>query len=209
VPNGIILHPEYTKTIPSKEEYSTKILFLSNYSCTKGVLTLMDALNILNKQGLKFKVRLVGAPLDLTIEFLKNLSEKYKLSEIVEVTGPLYDDQKIREFQNADIFVFPTYYNNEAFPLVLLEAIQFGLPVISTFEGGIPDIVLNNETGFLIESQNAVILAEKIAILLNDKDLSIKMGKKGYERFINNYTIDHFENNMKSVFQNILVSNHM
>jgi glycosyltransferase involved in cell wall biosynthesis len=81
---------------------------------------------------------------------------------------------------------------------------QFGLPVISTFEGSIPDIVINNETGFLVETQNAQMLAEKIAILLKDKDLRIEMGKKGYERFINNYTLNHFENSMNKTFWKIL-----
>ena len=81
---------------------------------------------------------------------------------------------------------------------------QFGLPVISTFEGSIPEIVINNETGFLVESQNAQMLADKIAILLKDKNLRIEMGKKGYERFINNYTLNHFENSMNNIFQTIL-----
>ena len=55
---------------------------------------------------------------------------------------------------------------------------QFSLPVISTFEGGIPEIVIDGETGFLVETQNAKMLSEKIAILLKDKDLRLKWEKK-------------------------------
>ena len=81
---------------------------------------------------------------------------------------------------------------------------QFSLPVISTYEGGIPEIVIHNETGFLVSTKNADMLADKIAILLKDKDLRIEMGGKGYERFLNNYTLNHFENNMNRTFQTIL-----
>ncbi len=111
-------------------------------------------------------------------------------------------EKKISELQKADIFVFPTF--NEAFPLVLLEASQFSLPVISTFEGGIPDIVVDGKTGFLVKSQNPEMLAEKISILLNNSNLRIEMGRNAYERFINNFTIDIFEKNMLKTFNSIL-----
>ena len=63
------------------------------------------------------------------------------LQEYVTYLGKKYGDYKYEIFQSSDIFVFPTFYHNECFPLVLLEAMMFGLPVISTSEGGIPDIV--------------------------------------------------------------------
>lgn len=204
VPNGIQVKQKSTKFDINKKDSFTQILFLSNYIRSKGVIDLMDALNIINIQGLKFKIKFVGAPYDITIEFLESLAQKYRLSEMVEVTGPLYGEQKIKEFQNADIFVFPTFYKNEAFPLVLLEAAQFCLPVISTYEGGIPDIVVDGESGFLVDSQNPELLAEKIAILLNNKDLGIEMGKNAYNRFMTNFTLEIFEKNMLKTFNSIL-----
>lgn len=81
---------------------------------------------------------------------------------------------------------------------------QFGLHVISTIEGGIPDMVIDNETGLLVEPNNVQMIADKIAILLKDEKLRIKLGKKGYDRFMGNYTISHFENNLNQVFHSIL-----
>lgn len=202
VPNGIHIQQDNYKTDNGNNEVVIQLLFLSNYMRSKGVLVLMEALNILNKQGYKFHARFVGAPFDLTIEFLESLAVEYKISNMVEIVGPLYGDDKIREFHNASIFIFPTF--NEAFPLVLLEASQFGLPVISTFEGGIPDIVVDGETGFLVDSQNSEMLAEKIAILLNNKDMRIEMGKNAHNRFMNNFTFEIFEMNMLKTFNSIL-----
>ena len=204
MPNGIQMQPEIKVEKLQKNDSVPQILFLSNYIRDKGVLVLIDALKILKNQEYVFNARLVGAPIDLKIEFLQNIINDQNLSGCIQITGPLYGDDKVTEFQKADVFVFPTFYKNEAFPLVILEAFQFAIPVISTFEGGIPDMLINNETGFLVESQNAEMLADKIAVLLKNKNLRVEMGKKGYERFIDHYTLNHFENNMIETFQKIL-----
>ena len=202
VPNGIQVQPESREMRHLINGSIPQILYLSHYLRNKGILVLIDALGILNNKGYLFNARLIGPPADLTVEFLKNIITNQNLKEVVKVIGPLYGDDKFLEFQKADIFVFPTY--NDAFPLVTLEAMEYSLPVISTFEGGIPEIVIDGETGFLVETQNAQILADRIGILLKDKKLRIEMGEKGHERFMNNYTLDRFCNNMNKTFQDIL-----
>ncbi|BBE20572.1 glycosyl transferase, group 1 family protein [Aquipluma nitroreducens] len=202
VPNGIEVQPKFNRNVNQLNRSVPQILYLSNYIRNKGILILLEALEILKDQGYQFKARLVGAPTDLTIEFLENKITNQNLTEVVKIIGPRYGDNKFVEFQEADIFVFPTY--NDAFPLVTIEAMQYCLPVISTFEGSIPDIVIDNETGFLVKTQDPQMLAEKIAILLNDKDLGIEMGKRGYERFMNNFTLNHFENKINEIFYEIL-----
>ncbi|MCW5517988.1 glycosyltransferase family 4 protein [Muriicola sp. Z0-33] len=204
VPNGIKILPKRNGIQNRLNKSTVNVLFLSNYIRSKGVLVLIDALAILHSQGYLFNARLVGAPADLTIEFLENRIANQSLAEVVQVTGPLYGNDKIAEFQNADIFTFPTY--NEAFPLVILEAMQHALPVVSTLEGGIPEMTIDGKTGFLVETQNAPMLAEKIAVLLKNKNMRIEMGKRGYERFMDNYTINHFEKNIHYIFQTLLDS---
>ena len=204
VPNGI---PEFNNHIQEKAPENHPgplILYLSNYIQSKGILILIEALGILKKQDYTFNARLVGAPGDVDMEMLNKLILINNLSSSVTATGPLYDENKIAEFRNADMFVFPTYYDNEAFPLVLLEAMQCRLPVISTFEGGIPDMIRNNVNGILVEKKNAVMLADKIAGLLVNPPLRKSMGDSGYRAFKENYTLQHFETNMYKTFNEIL-----
>jgi glycosyltransferase involved in cell wall biosynthesis len=202
VPNGIEVRPNTPGALNRLKRAKPHILFLSNYLLDKGVLVLIEALVILKRQGYLFNARLVGAPGDFTVESLEKLVIDKGLNDQVKILGPLYGDNKFSELHSADIFVFPTY--NDVFGLVNLEAMQCSLPVISTYEGSIPDIVVDNETGFIVETRNPDMLAERIALLLNDNDLRLKMGMKGYERFMNNFTISHFENKLNDTFQTIL-----
>ena len=89
------------------------------------------------------------------------------------------------------------------FPLVLLEAMMFGLPVISTSEGGIPDIVKNGETGFVIDKQNPNQLAEKIKWFIDNPEEASFMGEKGREHFLENYTLEIFENRLTHILNQI------
>lgn len=111
----------------------------------------------------------------------------------VRYQGPKYGDDKETFWNNADLFVFPTFYENETFGLVNLEAMQHEIPVVSTDEGGIPDVVRNMVTGLIAKSQSPENLAEKLETLINDRDLRIRLGKKGLDIYKENYTIEAFE----------------
>lgn len=201
VPNGIPPQVMFNPNLTKESKKIPQILFLSNYIESKGILILIDALNLLKRQGYEFFANLVGAPADLSIEKLNQIINTKNLTSSVKVVGPLYNEDKTKEFQNADLFVFPTFYEAEAFPLVILEAFQFGLPVISTFEGGIPEMIIDNESGLLVERKNSQMLAEKIAILLSDEKLRKEIATNGFQRFKEYFTLETFELNMCEVFK--------
>ena len=79
----------------------------------------------------------------------------------------------------------------------------FKLPVISTSEGAIPDIIDDNETGYLVNKQDSVDLANKIQQLIENPSLRKSMGRKGKEKFEREYTLSRFEQNMTEILTKI------
>lgn len=110
--------------------------------------------------------------------------------------GKKYNEEK-KHSKNADIFIFPTL--NEAFGFVLLEAMKHALPCIATDEGGISDIVDEGETGFIVSKRNANILADKIEYLLIHPEERMRMGKLGYKKFKNQFTVGKFEERLAEI----------
>ena len=143
----------------------------------------------------------MGAWLDVSEEKFNNIIRNNNLTDCVFAHGEKYGEEKNLFFHNSDIFVFPTYYHNETFGLVIIEAMEFALPVVSTPEGGIPDVIIDGETGFLIPQQNAVALAEKIEILIKKPELRLQMGMAGKKRFEQLFTFEIFENRLSDILK--------
>ena len=123
------------------------------------------------------------------------------MTDCVTYHGRKYVEEKLAFFRQADVFVFPTYYSNECFPLVLLEAMEQGLPCISTNEGGIAAIVDEGETGFLVPCREVEPLAERIGWLLEDEALRKRLGAAGRAKFEREYTLARFEEKIKQCLE--------
>ncbi|WP_282132737.1 glycosyltransferase family 4 protein [Cellulophaga baltica] len=205
-PNGI---PKLqTKDEITKIENSVitpcKFLFLSNMMEEKGVLELLKACSILKKEGYPFNCDFIGAWSDITEDVFMHTIHSLSLENNVTFHGKKYNQDKVEFFETSDVFVFPTYYHNECFPLVLLEAMQFGLPIISTPEGAIEEIVLNNATGLIIEQQNVDALAKAMKFMLKNPSIRKQYGLAGKKRFQENFTLDIFEKKISFILKNTL-----
>jgi glycosyltransferase involved in cell wall biosynthesis len=205
-PNGIptINTSDVTSTISTHSKI--KILFLSNMIAEKGVYLLLEACKRLKNKKIEFECHFVGSWTNISETEFKNFTLEFNLHHHVFSHGPLYGYDKQKLYINSDIFVLPTFYKNESFPLVLLEAMNYSLPIISTHEGGIPDIVIDNETGYLVPP---IIdeLVLKLEVLINDPDLGKKLGNAGKQRFLEFYTIEKFEKNFVEVLDSIINNN--
>lgn len=113
--------------------------------------------------------------------------------------GKKYNGDKNVFFDNADIFVFPT--SNEAFGLVLLEAMEHAVPCISTREGGVSAIIDDGVNGFMVEKRDANALADRIEFLLTHPEERTHMGIAGYQKFKNEFTLPKFETRMKQILE--------
>lgn len=201
--NGIPKSENFSllKTKEPNTRQVCRLLFLSNIIIEKGVLVLLDACKILKEKKINFECHFVGSWSDITEDQFKDIVLNYKISDNVFAHGKKYSDEKIEYFLQSDIFVFPTYYHNECFPLVLLEAMEHGLALVSTPEGGIPEIIIHGQTGFLVPQKNAEELANKLEILIKDSELCARMGKNGKKRFEELYTLDKFEHHLVEILR--------
>ena len=147
-PNGI---PDMGKGFGlQKQNDKVEILFLSNLIDSKGVTVLLEACKQLKEKISDFTCTFIGGEGDVTAEMFEEKRNAFELNDHVQYVGKKYGADKEKAYSKADIFALPTYYSNECFPLVLIEAMQFSLPLVSTYEGGIPSIVIDGETGYLI-----------------------------------------------------------
>lgn len=189
--------------IASPEDKIPHLLFLSNLLISKGVVVLLDSLKVLKEKGCRFVCDFVGGEtVEMDAAMFQAEVAKRGLEGMAIYHGRKYGKDKEEFFRLADMFVFPTFYHNECFPLVLLEAMEHGLPCISTTEGGIPGIVDDGKTGYLVPIHDAVALADKIEMFIRDTDLRHKMGEAGREKYEREFTLEVFEKRMVEILSN-------
>lgn len=187
---------------------------------------LLDACKLLKDRGHFFACDFVGGESKQITRALFDEAVRMRgLKDVVTYHGPKYGDEKDTYWQAADIFVFPTFYYNECFPLVALEAMQHGVPVVTSDEGGIPDIVEDGVTDAIVSAQtirehsvNEMLgssateeertkshafnpsrgteLTNHLEQLLMDPALRKQMGRAGYDRYHKLFTLEAFERTM-------------
>jgi len=201
-PNGIPDIQDKRKKEQGKSNNSvTEILFLSHLIRSKGILVLIDACSILREKGIEFHCTVVGGDAELKKRGLETIVTEKGLSSFISVVGPKHGDEKNELMRSADIFVQPTY--NDCMPLVFLEAMQYSLPIVSTPEGAIPDVVDDGVTGYLVPQRDAVTLAGKLEVLIRDADERVKMGAAGRSKYKRDFTLEKFEIRLKEIFEEV------
>jgi glycosyltransferase involved in cell wall biosynthesis len=205
VANGIKVEKEF---LHLANEYAydpaapAKLLFLSNLTKTKGIPELIEAVAMLKSKGYKLTASIVGDEWYMSFAEARQLIEAAGVQDIVKLEGPKNGREKFAFIAHSDVFVFPTWF--ELFPGVILEAMQFGKPIVSTFEGSIPDIVENGREAILVEPRNAVQLSEAIAHMLDHPSERLEMAAYARRRFFEEFTLEAFERKMHAVFENVM-----
>jgi glycosyltransferase involved in cell wall biosynthesis len=150
----------------------------------KGFANLIRACALLFEHGRPFRCEIFGeGPLEN--QLLGQIGES-GLKELVQLPGPKPQHQLRERLAAANVFVLPSVPEAEGgmdnLPTVIMEAMATGLPVISTRIGGIPEMVIDNETGFLVRPDDPVALADAIEKVINDRSLGQKLGHAGHGR---------------------------
>lgn len=205
IPNGIP-EPDIVKKLHcSSAQHAPEILFCGMVSKEKGVGILLEACAHLKAKGVHFNCKIVGRTVSESDQtFFNEFIQSNRMEGTAQLTGPLYGDEKWMEYARADLFCFPTFYSAETSPVVAIEAMMFGLPVVATDWRGLPDIVVDGETGYLVPPKDAQSIAERLEILILDPDLRAAMGAAGRRRYEEKFTVDKFRNRMEEALSSVV-----
>lgn len=202
-PNGIKDYQPSTVFLTLSENKLFNILFFANLIEEKGVFVLVEACSILRDKGYSFQCDFVGGEGDVSEKQFNAFVQEKGLAEQVKYFGKRYGQLKEISFEQADVFVLPSRY--DCFPLVVLEAMQHNLPVITAYEGGMPDMVDEGSTGFLLSRyDDAEALAGRIELLMSDSALRKQMGKNGRAKYEKYFTLSVFEQRLLYILQEVL-----
>jgi Glycosyltransferase len=168
IPYGETRDERGESVVPHPVNGKFKVLFVGRHIERKGICYLIDSAKFLPAD--KFEIRIVGVG-DLT-EKLKQQAAKYPH---VIFTGKLSPEDLANEYRTANVFVLPAIVDHkgdtEGLGVVLIEAMELGLPIVASNVGGIPDVVVDGESGILVPEKDPEALANAFKRIASDRSL--------------------------------------
>ena len=199
--NGIFL-PQ-NKSIQSKD-FSSHINFLycGALNREKGIMLIIESIKkiLVKKNSIRFTFLGEWSDKELKRQ-VEDFIVTNNIEEYVEFPGRLVDDRKWKYFLDSHIYLQFSYMDGQ--PLSVLEAMGFGLPVIASKVGAIPDTVINNRNGILIEDLNLNNICDTIIDILDNPVKCQNMSKNNLEDFKRRFTLDIYLNNVKELLENV------
>jgi len=158
----VITTREYSK----KDKYVA--LFLGRLDRDKGLIELLESMKLLSQKGKDISLKIVGD--GAFMNEVNNYIEANSLQDRVTCLGPVYDDEKKKSYyMEADFYVLPTYH--EGFPRTLYEAMIFGTPIITTFVGGIPALMVDGENSMKIQPRSSEDIVRALSYAMDNYEI--------------------------------------
>ncbi|MGE5620955.1 MAG: glycosyltransferase [archaeon] len=199
--------------IPKKIELNNRkriVLQVSTFREKKGIEYSLEAIAIARESYPDILFRLIGKGDNQEADNrIKRIIHKLHLENNVELMGALPYGRTIEEMSNCDIFIHPSVTasngdNEGGAPVGVIEASALGLPVVATFHADIPEVILNNKTGYLVEERNSEALALKILQLLNSPEKMKEFGESGRSHILRNYNLSIQINKLTKIYENVI-----
>ncbi len=195
IPNWINSSLYDTSKIIKKDKSILRVLYMGWIQEDKGVHDIFSAIKMLplfNRQ-IEFIFLGDGPSRQYFINMTNNVSSPFNF----RFPGWVHGEEKLTYLANADIFILASH--SEGLPNSLMEAMLCGIPSIATKVGSVPDLILDGETGILIDRQNIEQLASGINQLIIDKNLRAKFSIEGKKRILSNHSIQSATDSFKKI----------
>lgn len=184
------------KEIPNPSDRKKgSVLFLGRLGKLKGTYDLVHALSQINSD---WSATLSG---DGDIDQIARLSAELGVSDRVSLTGWIRGNQKVELLRQAQVYVLPSY--NEGLPMSLLEAMGYGLPVITTPVGGIPEAVTEGVNGYLVKPGDVGAIREKLAYLITNPEVAGAMGKEARTKVESCFSVEKILPQLEAVYRHL------
>jgi len=197
IPNGITIEKIAPTTRKNRE--SRNLLYVGRLEKYKGIHFLLKGFSKI--EGLP-DAQLVIVGRGPYKQDLISLAENLKISKSVKFMGYVSDQELPEIYSSSNVFV--TLPQQEVFGIALVEAMAYGLPVIATNVGGIPEIVQTGKTGFLLDfPPDEEKLAETITLLLKDQEYADKMGIMARESVLSRFSWDRVVEDLLNLYNEV------
>jgi glycosyltransferase involved in cell wall biosynthesis len=224
--NGVRIE-EFEQAAPTPiTKHGPRLMFAGRISPDKGCHVLVEAFNRIVERYPSAELKLVGPdtvlPTSFTIDIsddpmVRRLSRFYdgtpyqtQLRRLaspaarpqMQITGAVPRDELVSLFRETDVYVMPSIYF-EGFGIPIIEAGACKVPTVCSNRGGMPEVVIHNETGLIVPPDDAAALAGAILQLLDDEQLRGRMGAAAYRRVADNFTWDRIADSLLAEYQRL------
>ncbi|MEA5593446.1 glycosyltransferase family 4 protein [Rivularia sp. UHCC 0363] len=178
------------------------VIHIGRLCKSKGQHLLLQAAANLQQLGQEAVYLIVGKDLEQNgayLDYLKDMAQELGINNSVHFLGHRSDIPQLLAL--SDLLVLPSY--TEGLPLVILEAMAAGLPVIATPVGGIPEVVIHQETGLLVPVGDVQALVNAMLKLLQNPDLRNEMGNKGSEMVRKDFSVEKMCDEVFDIYEKV------
>jgi glycosyltransferase involved in cell wall biosynthesis len=200
--NGIPLLSLYHEKVSSTE--GIVIVYLSHMFEAKGWLILLKAAQRICQLHENVRFLFYGGPTDDSpLARINREFEAHAVPGRIYYGGPVTGLEKVRVLESADVMCLPTYYRNEAFPISILEGMQFGLAVITTDAGSIPEAIVHGRGGLIVPQCDLDALTRSLSDLVCDIASIRRMGEFNLDRYRKLFSVETFSHRWIQVINDL------
>ncbi|MCM3569379.1 glycosyltransferase [Neobacillus mesonae] len=188
---------------PNYELNKIKIISVARLVEKKGIHYGIDAVTELIKKGYNIELSIIGdGPLkqDLEVRITEN-----NMNNHIKILGWKTQEEIIQLLKKADLFLAPSITSKdgdmEGIPVVLMEAMAMGKPIISTYHSGIPELIIDNENGWLVPERDVESLSKKIAYAIDNHINWEQIGKAARRTVSEKHDINKLNKRLEKIFQ--------
>ena len=195
----------YGPSIPFEKNKSCRhrLLFLGAFSEKKGAYDCVDLFAKVASQMPEARLTMAG---DGERQALMDYAAKRGLHDQISFPGWVRGEEKERLLRESDLLLLPSHA--EGFPMSIIEGMAYGLPIVASKVGGIPQIVSEGENGFLFACGDTSSMADAVLLLLRNPSLREQFRQKSYSIEQGHYTFDQHLNKLEQVYRKVLALRH-